>query len=105
MSIFQRLSFLAVNPESPGRISDLRLCCVHLGLDLGRAGNFPWTGGDGSLLESSGPVAAGVLDAAAGTTGVLSIHFFGWPVVPAVPVFLIPLLSSSPPAQGATVGV
>lgn len=105
MSIFQRLRFLLMYAESPGRISDIRVCCVCLGLDLGRTGNFPWTRGDGSLLAGSGPIAAGVLDATARTSGVLSIHFFGWPMVLAFPIFLIPLLSSTPPAQGATIRI
>lgn len=63
MSIFQRLSFLLLYVESPGRMSDICVCCFHLRLDLGRTGNFPRTRGDGSLLAGSGPIAAGVLDA------------------------------------------
>lgn len=63
--------------ENPMRILVIRVSCVHLGLDLGRTGNFPWTRGDGSLLAGRGPIAAGVLDATARSSGVLSIHFFG----------------------------
>lgn len=105
MSIFQRLRFLLMYAESSGRISDICVCCVRLGLDLGRTGNFPWTRGDRSLLAGSGPVAAGVLDATARTSGVLSIHFFSWPMVLAFPIFLIPLLSSTSPAQGAVISI
>lgn len=66
MSILQRLSLLRrLYAERLGRISDICVCCFHLGLDLGGTGNFPWTGCDGSLLASSGPIAAGVLDATA----------------------------------------
>lgn len=94
MSVFPRLSFLLINAESPRRISDIRVRRVRLGLDLGRTGNFPRTGRDGSLLAGSGPVAAGVLDATARTPGVLSVN-----------VFSRPLLSPRPPAQGAALGV
>lgn len=105
MSIFQRLSFLLLYIESPGRISDICVWCFHLRLDLGRTGNFPWTRGDGSLLAGSGPIAAGVLDATAWTSGVFFIHFFSWPMVLAFPIFLIPLPSSPPPAQSATINI
>lgn len=86
-------------------MSDIRVRRLRLGLDLGGAGNFPWTGGDGSLLAGGGPVAAGVLDATARTPGILSVCFVRSPVVLAFPVFPLPLLSSTPPAQGATIGV
>lgn len=105
LSISQRLSFLLTNMESPGIMSDTLICCVHVGLDLGRTGNFPWTRGDGSLLVGSCPVAAGVLDATAWTSGLLSIHFFTWPMVLTLPIFLISLLSFTPPAQGATISI
>lgn len=65
MFIFKRLSFLLFHRANPGRTSDICVCCFHLGLDLGRTGNFPRTGGDGSLLAASCPIAAGVLDATA----------------------------------------
>lgn len=77
---------------------------VHLGLDLGRAGDFPGAGGDGSLLAGgAGPVAAGVLDATAGTSGVLPAHVF---MVLTLPVFpLRPVPGPAPPAQAPGAGV
>ncbi|TNN33051.1 hypothetical protein EYF80_056786 [Liparis tanakae] len=66
LAIFSRgLIVSFIYAESRGRISDICVCRVHLGLDLGRTGNFPWTRGDGSLLTGGGPVAAGVLEATA----------------------------------------
>lgn len=87
--------------QSPGRRSDICVWCVHLGLDLGRTGNFPWTRGDGSLLAGRCPVAAWVLDATAWTSGVLSTRFFTSMVL----AFFIRLLSSASPAQGAAIRI
>lgn len=105
MFIFKRLSFLSFHKANPGRTSDICVRCFHLGLDLGRTGNFPWTGGDGSLLAASCPIAAGVLDATAWSSGIFFIYFFGWAVVFALPMLLLPFLSAAPPAQGAAVDI
>lgn len=98
-------SFLLIYAKSPGKISHVCVCCVRVGLDLGRAGNFPWARGDGSLLAGGGPVAAGVLDATAWTSGVPFVQFFSWPIALTLLIFFVPLLSSTPPAQGGGVKV
>lgn len=56
---------------------DIRVRCLPLGLDPGRAGNLPRAWGDGSLLASGGSIAVWVLDAAAGTSGILPVHLLG----------------------------
>lgn len=63
------------NADVRQSFSDVCVGRLPLGLDPGGAGNLPWAGSDGSLLASGGSITAWVLDAAAGTSGILSVHF------------------------------
>lgn len=63
-----------VHPGCTSEPSDICVGRLPLGLNPGRAGNFPWAGSDGSLLASAGSVTVGVLDATAGTSGILPVH-------------------------------
>lgn len=77
---------------SPRRTSDVCVRRFRLRLHLGRAGNFPGTRRDGSLLATARPVAAGLLDAAAGTPGVSPAHLLCRAVALALPLLPLPPL-------------
>lgn len=104
-SLYPYLRGSVLSSCSPVEASYICICCVHVGLDLGRAGNFPGARGDGRLLAGAGPVAAGVLDAATGTSGILSAHILSRPPVPVPSVFSVRPVSSTPLAHRAGISV
>lgn len=59
-------------------LSDICFWRLPLGLNPGRAGNFPRAGSDGSLLATASSITIWVLGATAGTAEILFVHFLGW---------------------------